>query len=220
MKIGEVMTKEVVILSPRDSILYAMKLLGEKKISGAPVVKEGKVVGILTDSDIMRFLGATGYLTQPDHLAKYADKLREASKNKVETIMKREVVTLKPSDDINEAIRVMNQRRINRIPVVNEEGKLVGIVARGDLVRALAKKLVIEKAVAFEEAIKRTETEIDKLLKLIEEREKITVGEASKELEVPAVKIRAWGKVLQEHGLIEMHYPIFGDIVLMKKKVI
>lgn len=113
----EIMTTRVIKVTPSTSLTDAARLLVRRKISGVPVVDEKektKVVGILTEADI---LGA------PKGAKTVAD------------IMKKRVVSVCPDTTVEEIAEILVKRKIKRVPVV-EEGKLVGIVSRIDVLKA------------------------------------------------------------------------------------
>ncbi|MCD1295488.1 histidine kinase [Methanocella sp. CWC-04] len=153
MKIEEVMTKEVVTCSPSDSIEKVIKLMGEQNVSGLPVVEEGKVVGIITEGDILKLLSvpehsSTLWLPSPLEVIleiPFRDlmQLRELQKSyndigekPISNIMSRNVRSISPDKDIEDAASLMMRYNINRLPVV-KDGKLVGIVAREDIIHGL-----------------------------------------------------------------------------------
>jgi CBS domain-containing protein len=150
VKVEEVMVRRVVTLSPEDSVYDAAKRLRDKRISGAPVVEKGKVLGVVSEADIMELLTAEkinlntilpspfDVLELPLRMKLSLDetfrKIKKAATAKVEDIMTAGVVTVLPDADIAEAARLMGERRVNRLPVVDKEGKLVGIITRGDII--------------------------------------------------------------------------------------
>jgi CBS domain-containing protein len=110
--IGDIMTRTVISVSPETKVGEVIDLMFRYKHLGYPVVKDGELVGIVTLKDIM-----------------HADP-----NAKVEDVMTKEVITLKPEDPAFEAFRIMSERDIGRIPVV-ENGKIAGIVSRSDLMK-------------------------------------------------------------------------------------
>jgi CBS domain-containing protein len=116
--VGEVMTKDVVVVSPEDPVERAVRSMIDHDI-GAVVVLEGKTpVGILTERDLMRRM-----LDQPDLLSA-----------RVDAVMSSPVVTTAPDVEMADAFDVMNAGNVRRLPVVEREG-LVGIVTERDLLR-------------------------------------------------------------------------------------
>lgn len=147
------MNKKVISLSPEETIFEAAEKLHRYKISGAPVVKDGKLVGVISVSDIVRFLdiklsglpkiqtpGLSTILLALFRMKKiHSDFKKELEKLKcyrVCEVMTKEVVTVNPSATLIEAAELMDKYDVNRLPVVSK-GKLVGIVARADLIKAL-----------------------------------------------------------------------------------
>lgn len=146
------MNCNVICLSPEDSIFDAAKIFSEKNISGAPVVKDGKIVGVLSISDIIRFVSMKLQKTETplpslsllifefiksskDYLT-FKREMKKISKIKVKDVMSTKVVCISPEASIIEAASLMEKNDVNRLPVV-ENDKLVGIIAREDLVKAL-----------------------------------------------------------------------------------
>lgn len=116
MKLHELMTREVRTCAPDAPVADAARIMAELNCGAVPVVKDQRVVGIVTDRDIV--LRA---------VAKWQD-----GNAKVEQCMTKSVVTATPETDAHAAADLMAQRQIRRLPVV-ENDRLVGIVALGDL---------------------------------------------------------------------------------------
>jgi len=155
MLVRKVMRKKVVTLKPTDTLERALSLLVLHDISGAPVVDKGHVVGMVTESDIIKCIDAYNPKLHFDHETSFAvvyavlksKKEFEAVRKEVvgnEKIcvgdfMQREVITIGPDEDIYTAARLINKHDVKRLPVVDRCGHLVGIIARADIIRALAK---------------------------------------------------------------------------------
>jgi CBS domain-containing protein len=143
MKVREVMTTEVVTTTPDVLLKNAALELATHRISGMPVLNgAGSVVGVLSEADILAKEGAEhergGFL---DWFLDPTDPWLEARFNAVtvEDAMSSPAKTILPSRPLVEAATVMLEERINRLPVVDADGKLLGLVSRGDLVRAFAR---------------------------------------------------------------------------------
>lgn len=143
MKVSEVMTQDVVSLTPDQSLEEAAKLLVEAGVSGAPVVKDGAVVGILSERDLLdsrtnpkppRYLELLGGIIFLDDVEKYQAQLKKAVAVRVDQVMTREVAVIEASAPLEQAAKIILEHRVNRIPVV-EDGKLVGIITRSDVLR-------------------------------------------------------------------------------------
>jgi CBS domain-containing protein len=156
MKIQEAMQKDVIRFQPEDRIVEVAQSLRENKISGAPVVnKEGHVVGIISEGDIMRLLEVHSprinlILPAPLDLIelpvrmKYeldeiAEDMNKAASILIGEIMTKEVITIGPDEDISDAAQLMDTHDIKRLPVVDDTGKMIGIVTRGDIIGAVVR---------------------------------------------------------------------------------
>ncbi len=142
MKVREVMTRTVVSVRPETPLKDVAALMVEHGISGVPVVDEqGVVLGVVSEADfIVKERGLEGVRHRP--LARFlgrADEARaEIAKVQAATAgsaMSSPAITIEADRPVREAAAVMIERAINRLPVV-EDGRLVGIVTRADLVRA------------------------------------------------------------------------------------
>lgn len=151
-KVRDFMTKEVIFFSPEQTIFEAAKILSENNISGGPVVEKGKVVGMISTSDIVKCLSVklrihpqkfpslTIFLLELLRTCKdFLDLKKEVKKIsniKVKNVMKKKVISISPEDSIFDAAALMNKYDVTRLPVI-ENGKLVGIIARDDVIKAL-----------------------------------------------------------------------------------
>jgi CBS domain-containing protein len=143
MNVADVMTQKVISVTPDTTIAEAAGLLLQHRISGLPVLDPaGTVVGIVTEGDLLRRV-ETGterrharwleFLIAPGRLA---EEYAHANARKVGEVMSADVVAVPPTESLAEVVRLMERRNIKRLPVI-EAGRLVGIVSRANLVRAL-----------------------------------------------------------------------------------
>jgi len=156
IKIEDAMQKNVIAFKPNDQISDVAEILRKNKISGAPILDEDmKVVGIVSEGDIMRLLEVHSpeinlILPSPLDLIELplrmkheydeiAEGLKKAATVTVEEIMTKEVVTIKKDNNISEAAEIMDSKDIKRLPVVDNNGKIIGIVTRGDIIGAMVK---------------------------------------------------------------------------------
>jgi CBS domain-containing protein len=146
--VREVMTGDVVTLRPDQPVQEAADVLAGKAIGAAPVVDDdGKLIGLLRDEDlivsearlhvptVISFLGAD--LVLPSSLHRFEHELKKAAGATVADIMITDFHVAEPDDTLDGVAAEMHDRDVTHVPVV-EDGKLVGIVARGDLVRFLS----------------------------------------------------------------------------------
>lgn len=127
MLVEEIMNKEVIIISPEDSIHTALGMVKEHQIRHLPVVDGEHLVGVISDRDLK---GAT-----PSVLLECHD-IEILKRTKVKEIMTERVLTAHPLDGVDEAARIMYEYRIGCLPVVRG-GKLIAIVTETDILRTL-----------------------------------------------------------------------------------
>jgi len=147
MQVKEIMTSEVITVSTDESVEQCAKLLQEHDISGLPVLNAaGKVAGIITEGDLIRrasrikapgyleILGGLIYLGSPK---KFVDELQRAMSLEAGQLMSKNVISVKPEDTVEAAATLMVEKKVSRLPVLDDNGKLVGIVTRRDIMGCL-----------------------------------------------------------------------------------
>lgn len=146
---GDIMTRDVATVAPNTSLLDTVKLMAARRVSGVPVLdKSGAIVGIVSEGDLVRWhegyserqarwldLLADGFELAPS----FVEGIRARSQT-ADAVMSKNVVTVEEDTPAREIATLLHTRSIKRVPVIRD-GKLVGIVARSDLVRAFAEKL-------------------------------------------------------------------------------
>ena len=141
MKVSEVMTKPVVTVAARTPLKDVARLLVSRRISGVPVVDEdGSVLGVVSEADILakeRSRGGTRSLL--DHLLEPTGADTKHDARDAADAMTSPAVVIRPDRPVAEAAALMLDRSVNRLPVVEKHGKLLGIVTRADLVRAFVR---------------------------------------------------------------------------------
>ena len=142
--VKDVMTKGVISISKYESVMHVADILNEKNISGLPVVdKENRVLGIITQADILSLVGVSREHTFKD-LLRYmlGEKLPEQRMgDHVGDIMTAPAITIKPDATIAEAVRTMDDKRIRRLTVVDGDGRLIGIITRADILKAVINRV-------------------------------------------------------------------------------
>lgn len=142
--VQDVMTKNVISVLKFENIMHVANILSERNISGLPVVdKEKHVIGIVTQADILSMVGVRRENTLKDILRHLlGEQLPERRMGEVVgDIMTSSVETIKPHATIAEATQIMDERRIRRLPVVDDNNVLIGIITRADILKAVIKKL-------------------------------------------------------------------------------
>lgn len=145
----ELMTTDVVTVKPDDTVEDVIKVLLENKISGVPVINEKReVVGVVSEGDLLvrnqklrppafiNILGGIIYLDDPED---FREELRKAFAYKVSEIMTVVPATVEEDTPVEDIAALMSGEGINRVPVVRDD-KLVGIVTRADIIKAMAER--------------------------------------------------------------------------------
>ena len=120
-KCEEVMTKKTVCCLPNDTVAKAAQLMKHENVGAIPVIENQqnqKLVGIVTDRDLALKIVAEG---------------RAAKSTPVQAVMTRELVTCHPEDDLQIALDAMSEHQLRRIPIVNKDNKILGIIAQADV---------------------------------------------------------------------------------------
>lgn len=148
MKAKDIMTRDVVTVTKEMTIEELARLFARHAISGAPVVDEnGGLVGIVTENDLIKMeqrlhiptvvtiLDAVIYLGSSK---KFEEDIKRMAATKVEDIYKKDVVKIGENATLQEIATIMSEKDIHHLPVI-KKGKIVGIIGKKDIVRAIAK---------------------------------------------------------------------------------
>lgn len=147
MKVKEIMVRDVVSIKPADNASSALSLLFKMQISGLPVIDaQGKLVGMFTEKDVISYIlpsyiekvGRFIYEENPKSTRK---KLLDLNNMQVSQLMRKEVVTTAEDVALCEVARIMLTQKARRLPVLDKAGKVVGMVARGDILKAMVKEV-------------------------------------------------------------------------------
>lgn len=143
----DIMEKAVISIDGDMSVEEIAKILMKNKISGVPVIDEKKqVIGIVTEADLLskekeprfpsyiEFLGSIIYI---EGVKQYEEDLKKLVASKAKEIMTTPAHTVEENATIEEVAALMVEKRINRVPVVNTKGELVGIISRADMLKSL-----------------------------------------------------------------------------------
>jgi CBS domain-containing protein len=147
--VAEVMTPDPIVVHKSTPLQDAIKILVEKQISGLPVTDEdGKLVGIISEGDLtwqetgvdtppyIMILDSVIYLQNP---AKYDKEIHKALGQTVGEVMSDKVSTIRPEQMVRDAAHMMHEKQVGRLPVVDAaNGKLLGIITQGDIIRTMA----------------------------------------------------------------------------------
>ena len=118
--IREIMTANPSTVEPDQSVVEAAKIMKQEDAGVVPVTENGRLTGMVTDRDIAIRVVAEGKDPQSTTVGEVASK---------------NLVTIDPQQDLDEALRLMAKHQVRRLPVVEEDGRLVGVVAQADVAR-------------------------------------------------------------------------------------
>ncbi len=144
------MNQDVAAVHAEDDVETLLRLLRDQELPGVPVVDHSdRVVGIVTESDLVirdqdadirlpHHIDLFGGVLFLEPIKHYEDRLRRAFASTVADMMTRDPITVGAEDSVSHAARLIAKHRHNRLPVIGEDGKLLGIVTRIDVLEALA----------------------------------------------------------------------------------
>ena len=141
MRLRELMTRDVITIGPEASLKEAARRMIEAGVSGLPVTQgDGSLVGIVTEADFVA-TEADRRRKRPAGLLRFLFKEAEipSQERLVGDVMSTDLITLGPEADHAEAARLMQTEGVKRVPVVDEEGRIVGLVSRSDILRVFAR---------------------------------------------------------------------------------
>lgn len=143
----DIMTSDVIVAKQSDSVASVAKLLIKEKIGGLPVVNEEyKVVGIISETDILKkekyveaprvvnFLQGLIFL---DDVKNIEEDMKKIAAYKVEDLMSEDIIKVHEDDKFDDIANIMIKKSINRVPVVDSNNTLKGIICRYDIIRAM-----------------------------------------------------------------------------------
>lgn len=155
MKVKDAMNNDVITCKPDDPVSIIVDLFKNKHISGMPVVENEKVVGIVSETDMLKLfktpeISDDMILPSPFEIIEmpirsvirfeeFKKALEDMHMKPVRDIMKKKIYSISPDSTLEDASEMMVKHRVNRLPVI-EKGKLVGILVRSDIIRGLSKE--------------------------------------------------------------------------------
>ncbi|MBU4076561.1 MAG: CBS domain-containing protein [Euryarchaeota archaeon] len=155
MYVKEAMNKNVITCNPGDNVGALVELFRKNHISGMPVVEKEKVVGMVSETDLLKLfktpeVSSDMFLPSPLEIIEmpirsiikfeeFKKALENINMKSVRDIMKKKVYSTSPDSTLEDASNMMVKQRVNRLPVI-ENGRLVGILVRSDIIRGLSKE--------------------------------------------------------------------------------
>ena len=160
MRAADVMTRNVITVTPEANVAEVARLMLEKRISGVQVVENGAPVGIITESDLLRRPETGTEWHAPRWLELFlsrsslaADYVRTHART-ARDVMTKGVVTVSEDTPVSEIAELMEQHRIKRVPVLAQDGRITGIVSRVNLLQGLASAVRQPPAASDDERIR------------------------------------------------------------------
>jgi acetoin utilization protein AcuB len=139
MDVSKWMTKSLITIKPKDTLRHARERLAKYRINQLPVVREDKLVGIVTDRDVRDAYPSSLRLFYGKDIDEFGDA------HTIEEVMTYNVVTVSPKTSLREAAQRLRRQRFGALPVVDENNKLVGIITRSDVLDAMLAEESAEK---------------------------------------------------------------------------
>lgn len=147
MKVKDIMTKEVVTIKEDDTVETAANILNEKGLSGLPVVDDNNLVkGIITEGDLMRriskidgpsYIEVLGGIFPLESKSDFFDRLKKSMGYLVKDMMTKDVIITSEDAELEDVATLMVKKKVKRIPVVDDKGRLIGIISRKDIMEHL-----------------------------------------------------------------------------------
>jgi CBS domain-containing protein len=148
MRVADIMTRDVVVATPDMPVTEVARLMVDHDISGLPVLDGDRLVGLVTDLDliarhqepempsIFAFFG--GYITFGER--EYEEEMRRILATTAAELMTTTVFSIREDATIEELATLMYEREVNPVPVLNAQRRMVGIVSRSDLIRLFVRE--------------------------------------------------------------------------------
>ncbi|MBN9388426.1 MAG: CBS domain-containing protein [Chloroflexi bacterium] len=146
MNVADIMTREVVYVTPTTPVSQVAKLLVEYGISGVPVLENDKLIGIVTEEDLVmrdaiidmpHFFGVFDSVFYLAGKHEFDEEMQKVLATEARDLMTSNVVSIREDASVQALATLMVKKEINPVPVMNAEGAIVGIVSRSDLVRLM-----------------------------------------------------------------------------------
>jgi CBS domain-containing membrane protein len=143
IRVRDVMTRNVFKIKADAELNEVTNLLSEHRISGLPVVDENdRVIGVITEADVLSMAGLRKEHAFKDIIRHILGEplSRPKESRRLRDVMSSPAITIGPEADIREVALTLDEKRITSLPVVDEQGGLIGVISRADIVRAIGAK--------------------------------------------------------------------------------
>lgn len=154
MRVRDFMIQDVIHVKKGDTVRHLLQTLVNNRIGGVPVVdEEDRLMGMVSDGDILRILAPREQTLASVYVLVFTIQRREMSDvvyehldQSIEELMtKRKIYYLHPDDDLEEAFNILSKHHFKKIPVVNDDDRVVGVISRGDMIRYITTEVIKEE---------------------------------------------------------------------------
>lgn len=150
MKAKDFMITDVIAANEQDTVKQILKTFVDRRISGMPILdKDRRIVGVVSDGDILRGIQPKdavvfNYLLTVSFKAEKIDKIVDELKDHpiLNLAKKRGIVTVHEDDEMEDVVNILAKHRFKKIPVVNDQKQVVGVISRGDVLRTIHSTLL------------------------------------------------------------------------------
>ena len=218
MKISEIMKKDFLCFEADDTLSFAAKKLVERGLSGAPVVRQRRFIGMLLTSDLAAALvkhGIFGNAAPAD-----AEKVRG---DVVSKHIRSKRTFLKPDADLLSAFLLLVHRNVDVIPVLDKTRRVMGVVLASDIRKEIAKilsaggKLPVRQTEGTQEAeLHPDHTAIDLIVHFVQKRGAATAEEVARYCNLTIGEVEEYATSLEKNGLLKLEYSIIGRMKLKR----
>lgn len=210
--VKNIMSTNLKVAEVGQNLREVIELLGDFEITGVPVKQGNKVVGVVSDTDIMRVMKERNLIdTKKDFI-----NLEGLEKIKVEEIMSSPPITINQNEKITDASDLMIKHKIDRLIVVDDNNKTVGIVTREDVVKGLTAEFFLKAAKKSEG--RAISSNVDVLLSILRKKGSLSIKSLAKEMRMNEKDLEDLIKILENRGIVEVIYPLIGGPKVKVKK--
>lgn len=217
MKIREMMRKKFVSFQSDDRLIYILKVFAKNNIRSAPVFEDEQLIGIINITNIIESVSPKQFGFFHNGKVLPISKLKKIIAG---SMAKKPRIILKPEQELKGAVRkIMNEKAC--IPVINKKKIMVGLVRPEDLVEVLLGEFVKGKWLKPDKKVyeakkggRRVQTDIDKILDIVERKRWTPVRKIAEELGMSVKTAEELGEILHEHHLVRLKYTFLGGAEL------
>jgi len=218
VKISDITRKDYLFFDSEDTLVFAAKKLVEKGLSEAPVLHEGKFIGMFLTSDLAAALVKTSIFGSPSQ----ADALR-VQKEPVGRHIGSRRTYLHPGADILSACLLLVHRNVDTIPVIDMEKKVLGVVHASDVRREMLKMMSAGGKIPIRTPAKLQQLEalggktaIDQIVHYIEEKGAASASEVARSCNLTVAEVEEYANSLEKNRLLRLEYDLLGKMRLRR----